>query len=84
MKRCASSDSDISRLNSATGSGSFVCSATFSAMLVTSADFAHRWSCGDDDQVAGLEAAGDLVEVGEARRRAGQRLLAGGEVLPDL
>ncbi len=34
---------------------------------------AHRRARGDDDQVAGLKAAGDLVEVLEARRRARQR-----------
>ena len=34
---------------------------------------AHRRTRGDDDQVAGLEAAGDLVEVLEARRGSGQR-----------
>src|SRR3954447_20473258 len=38
MKRCASSASDISRLNSATGRGRSLLSATFSAMFVTSAD----------------------------------------------
>ena len=48
-------------------------SAAFSAMLVTSARLAHRRACGDDDEVAGLEAAGDLVEVLEAGRRAGER-----------
>ena len=34
---------------------------------------AHRRACGEDDQVAGLEAAGDAVEVLEAGRRAGDR-----------
>ncbi len=34
---------------------------------------AHRGPRRDDDQVARLKAAGDLVEVLEARRRAGQR-----------
>ena len=34
---------------------------------------AHRRAGGDDDQVARLEAAGDLVQVLEARRRARQR-----------
>ena len=38
MKRWASSASLISRLNSATGRGRSWCSATFSAMFVTSAD----------------------------------------------
>ena len=38
MKRWASSASDISRLNSATGRGWSLSSATFSAMFVTSAD----------------------------------------------
>ncbi len=33
---------------------------------------AHRRAGGEDDQVAGLEAAGLLVEVLEARRRAGE------------
>ena len=42
----------------------------------------HRRPCGDDDQVAGLEPAGDLVEVAEARRGPGQRRLARREVLP--
>ena len=35
----------------------------------------HRRARGDDDQVAGLKAAGQLVEVLEAGRRAGQRRL---------
>ncbi len=39
MKRCASSASDISRLNSATAPGVVGCSATFSAMFVTRLDF---------------------------------------------
>ena len=46
--------------------------AAFSAMLMTSS-LSHRWPRGQNDQVAGLEAAGDLVEVGEAARRAGER-----------
>ena len=43
---------------------------------------AHRRARGDDDQVAGLEAAGDLVEVAEAGRRAGERRAARRELLP--
>ena len=42
---------------------------------------AHRRTGGDDDQVAGLEAAGDRVDVAEAGRRAGHFDLAGGELL---
>src|SRR4051812_14529665 len=34
---------------------------------------AHRRPCGEDDQVAGLEAAGERVEVLEAGRRADDR-----------
>ena len=34
---------------------------------------AHARACGEDDQVAGLEAAGDAVEVLEAGRGAGDR-----------
>ena len=52
-------------------------SATFSAMFVTSADLPIDGSRGQDDQVAGLEAAGDRVEVGEAGGRAGQRVALG-------
>ena len=44
--------------------------------------FAHRGARRDDDQVAGLEAAGDGVEVGEAGRGAGERAALGGELLP--
>ena len=70
-KRWASSVSDISRLNRATGA---LCSiAAFSAMLHDERRLSHRRARGDDDEVAGLEAAGDLVEVLEARRRAGER-----------
>ncbi len=43
--------------------------------------FAHRRSCGEDDQVAGLEASRDRVEVVEARRGAGDRLAFAGEAL---
>ena len=42
---------------------------------------AHRRAGGDDDQVAGLEAAGDRVDVAEAGGGAGQLDLAGGELL---
>ena len=42
---------------------------------------AHRRPRGDDDQVAGLEAAGDRVDVAEAGGGAGQLELAGGELL---
>ena len=42
---------------------------------------AHRRPRGDDDQVAGLEAAGDRVDVAEAGGRAGQLELAGRELL---
>ncbi len=42
---------------------------------------AHRRPGGDDDQVAGLEAAGDRVDVAEAGGRAGHLGLAGGELL---
>ena len=42
---------------------------------------AHRRARGEDDEVAGLEAAGDRVEVLEARRRAGDRLALARELL---
>ena len=57
MKRCASSDSDISSENSATAL--LPASAAFSAKLAISADLPHRRAGREDDQVAGLEAAGD-------------------------
>ena len=82
MKRWASSASDISRLNSATGRGRSLSSATFSAMFVTSADLPIDGRAAMMIEVAGLEAAGDLVEVREARRRAGERLALGRELLP--
>ena len=44
--------------------------ATFSAMLQTSADFPSDGPGGEHDQVAGLEAAEQVVEVAEAGRRA--------------
>ena len=36
---------------------------------------AHARAAGDDDQVGRLQAGGQLVEVGEARRHAGDRSL---------
>jgi hypothetical protein len=42
----------------------------------------HARSCRDDDHVAGLEAAGDRVEVAEAGGRAGHGAALGGELLP--
>src|SRR5689334_5026295 len=44
--------------------------------------FAHGRARRDDDQVAGLKAAGDRVEVGEAGWGAGQRAALGRELLP--
>ena len=41
----------------------------------------HRRPCGEDDQVAGLEAAGDGVEVVEAGGGAGDRLALAREAL---
>ena len=55
--------------------------ATCSAMLATRPGLAHARAGGEDDQVAGLKAAGDLVEVGEARRGPGDLGLAAGELL---
>ena len=69
-KRWASSDSDISSENSATamaGQHRVLGDVGHQRRL------AHRGAGGEDDQVAGLEAAGLLVEVLEARRRAGER-----------
>ena len=65
MKRWASSVSDISSENRATGLPYLT--AAFSAMLVTSADLPIDGRAAMHDQVAGLEAAGELVEVLEAR-----------------
>ena len=79
MKRWASSISDISSENSATGLSCLT--ATFSAMLQTSALFPIAGRAASDDQVAGLEAAGDVVEVAEAGRDAGDLGLAGRERL---
>ncbi len=42
---------------------------------------AHRGPGGDHDQVAGLEAAGELVEVGEAGRHAGEPHVLARELL---
>ena len=55
MKRRASSASDISRLNSATGLPWLI--AAFSAMFVTRQLLPIDGPRGDHDQVAGLEAA---------------------------
>ena len=72
MKRCASSDSDISSENSATA---FLrAERRVLGEVGHQRRLAHRRPRGEDDQVAGLEAAGDRVEVLEARRRAGDRL----------
>ena len=46
-------------------------SATCSAMLSAKRGLAHRRAPGDDDQVAGLQARGHPVEIGEAGRHAG-------------
>ena len=70
-KRCASSASAISSENSATGLA--VLDGGVLGDVADERALAHRRARGDDDQVARLEAAGDLVEVLEARRRAGQR-----------
>ena len=48
------------------------------------ARLAHRRAGGDHDQVAGLKAAGHVVELAEARRRAGHLRLAAGELLEPL
>ena len=45
------------------------------------ARLAHRRAGREDDQVAGLKAAGDLVELLEAGRRAGHLRLAAGELV---
>ena len=71
MKRCASSVSDISSENSATGR-----SWSIAGVLGDVRDerrLAHRGARGQHDQVARLEAAGEVVEVLEAGRRAGER-----------
>ena len=44
--------------------------------------FSHGWPGSQDDQIAGLEAARDLVEVPEAGRRAGERDPLARELLP--
>ena len=82
MKRCASSASDISRLNSATGRGVLLLQRDVLGDVGDQRATSHRRPRGQDDQVAGLEAAGDLVEVGEARGRAGQRAALARELLP--
>ncbi len=66
MKRCASSVSDISSENSATGRSWSI--AAFSAMFVTSADLPIDGPGRQHDQVAWLEAAGEVVDVLEAGR----------------
>ena len=72
MKRCASSDSDISSENSATAF--LLVERRVLGEVGHQRRLAHRRAGGEDDQVAGLEAAGDRVEVLEAGRRAGDRL----------
>ena len=79
MKRCASSDSDISSENSATAC--LESSAAFSAKLAIRPIFPIDGPRGEDDQVAGLEAAGDDVEVVEAGGGAGDRLALAREML---
>ena len=79
MKRCASSTSDISSEKKATGM-SLLDRDVFGDVGDQRA-LAHRRPCGDDDQVAGLEAAGDRVDVAEAGGGAGQLGLAGRELL---
>ena len=76
--RWASSDSDISSENSATELGRCAGARPEHRVLGDVRDqrrLSHRRARGDDDQVARLKAARQLVEVLEARRRAGQRRL---------
>ena len=69
ISRCVTSDFDISSVKSATGIS--LRSARFAAMQSPSADFPIDGPRGEDDQVAGLEARGELVELAEAGRAAG-------------
>ena len=79
MKRCASSVSDISSENSATGRA--VLDGDVLGDVRDQRALAHRGPRRQHDQVARLEAAGDVVEVLEARRRAGQRRAVARELL---
>ena len=72
-KRCASSASDISRREQRDRARPLLVQRGVLGDVRDQRALAHRRAGGDDDQVAGLEAAGDLVEVLEARRRAGER-----------
>ena len=79
MKRWASSTSDISSEKKATGM--LVLHRHVFGDVGDQGALAHRRAGGDDDQVAGLEAAGDRVDVAEAGGGAGHLGLAGGELL---
>ena len=68
-KRWASSVSDISSENSATGLA--VLDRDVLGDVRDQRALAHRGPRGEHDQVRLLEAAGDVVEVAEAGRRAG-------------
>ena len=65
MKRWASSPSDISSENSATAL--LDVQRGVLGEVGHQGRLAHRRARGEDDQVAGLEAAGDRVQVLEAR-----------------
>ena len=78
-KRCASSVSDISRENSATGTpglhGRVLRDVRGGCAL------SHRGPRGEHDQVAGLETAGERVQVGESGRRARESDVGLGQLL---
>ena len=80
MKRWASSASDISRLNSATAL--FPCSATFSAMFVTSADLPIEGRAARMIRLPGWKPPVIASRSAKPDGGAGERLALGRELLP--
>ena len=77
MKRCASSASDISSENSATGRGSSLSSATFSAMFVTSADLPIDGRAAMMIRLPGWKPPVIASRSAKPEARAGQRAALG-------
>ena len=67
MRRCVTSAFDISSVNSATGVSPRT--ARFAAMQSARPDFPMLGPRGEDDEVAGLEAGREVVDVLEAGQR---------------
>ena len=70
--RVTSCSDGISMLKIATEALMSGLTAAYSAMLTRERGLAHRGPAGDDDQIPGAQAAGLVVEIGEAGRQSAQ------------